>query len=236
MITRVRARIFILCLASIALTGCTDKRYLSEKLFWQAEQYASKILKTEHGQPLEDRDYQGIIAKYRKVPDACPLESFAAKAQFVISDIYLSQGKGEEAQETLRRIIENFSSKSQIASQAQFAIGRIYESQGKWKEALEEHDKIIGLYPLTPLGLRMPIYIMQCYQKIDNKIEADKAYRIAVRHYKALLEEYKETRVTPLVEDYLATAQVKSRLGQLISPQIYVSREKASSKFLYIKR
>lgn len=190
----------------------SDAHYLSEKLFWHAEEHASKILKTKPKESLKEKDYQEIIAAYRRVVDTCPLEPLAAKSQFIISKIYFTQGEKESAQKELRHIIENFFSDAQLASRAQFTIGRIYETQGKWKEAFEEYDKIVDLYPLTPLGLKTPIYIMQYYHKKNNQLEEEKAYRMAIRHYETLLRKYMDTKVAPVVENYLAMAHFQKGL------------------------
>ena len=188
--------------------GCSDPKYMSEKMFWQAEQEVSKILKGKNNQ-LEEEDYNKVVSAYRKLIEAYPLEEVSLKAQFAISKLFVAQGKFDEAQNELKSIIQNFASKSDIASTAYFSIGNIYEAKGKWKEAYEEYDKIIDLYPLTSLGLRMPIYILQHYQKTKNENEQGNAYKTAVRHYDSLLEEYKETPVYPVISDHLALVHLQ---------------------------
>ncbi|RKY33639.1 MAG: hypothetical protein DRP68_01685 [Candidatus Omnitrophota bacterium] len=187
----------------IIFYGCTDSRYLSEKLFWQAEREASKILKKGR-KNLDETDYRKLIAIYRKVSDNCPLQELGAKSQFIITQFYILQGKYKEAQRELTQIINNFSSKPEIASRAQFAIGRLYESQGKWEKALKEYEKIMDLYPLTPVGLNMPLYFLRYYRNINDAQEEDKSYRQGIRYYYKLINEFAETQVIPVVKDYLA--------------------------------
>ena len=186
------------------LSGCSDNRYLSEKLFWQAEREAASIYR-KGAKNLTDADYETIIKLYKKVVDNAPLEPMAAKAQFAIAGVYTSQGKYKEAQKEFLEIINNFSSKPVVASEAQLAIGKLYEAQGKWRMALEEYDKIIDLYPLTPLGLNMPAYIVSYYENKNDNEGAGKAYERGVRHYNKIMGEFTETDVVPTIQDYLAS-------------------------------
>lgn len=196
-------RLLFFLLAISVVSGCTDSCYLAEKLFYQAEQKVKKIVSGRV--QLQEDDYERIIAAYRVVSDRCPLEEKTAQAQFIISKIYISQGKYEEAKRELKTIIHNFSSKPVIASQAQFAIGQLYESQGNWESAEQEYEKLSDLYPLTPLGLNMPIYTLLHYRAVNKADEEEKTYVRGIRHYNKLLEDFLGTKAVPLIQDYLAT-------------------------------
>ncbi len=186
------------------LTGCSDPRYLSEKLFYQAEKEVVKILKHDQKQLSQD-NFDKVIAIYRKVVKTCPLENPAAKAQIIIANMYASRGKYREAQKEFKLIIQNFSSQPKIASSAQFAIGKLYESQGKWDKAIIEYEKVMDLYPLTPLGLNMPGYILKHYKNVNDQPEEEKAYKRAIKHYKGLVDEFSGTTIAPAIQDYLAS-------------------------------
>ena len=155
----------ILFLAS--LTGCFDSRYVAEKALWHAENKVASLVR-QKPQGLSAQDIQEIVKVYRDVVTKAPLDPLAAKAQVVISNLHLIQGNYAEAQKELRNIIQNFSSKGKIASQAYLNIGNIYEAQKRWDDAAGEYNKIIDLYPLSTLGLQMPIYMMQHYQREDD--------------------------------------------------------------------
>lgn len=202
-----KSKIFFLgCFAILCvfiLSGCSDSRYTSEKLYWQAERQVEGILKNKAGK-LKEEDYNRIISAYRRVAQVCPLEPLAAKAQFVIANLYISQGKYAEAQKEFRHTIQNFSSNSHIAPLSYFSIGKLFEMQSKWTEAREEYEKIIDIYPLSSLGLKIPGYILQHYQKINDKAETENFYRFAVRNYQKLLDEYSGTSMIPVISDALA--------------------------------
>lgn len=194
----------------LVASGCSDTRYSAEKLFWQAEQRVGQIIKAEEGK-LSDNDYQSVIDEYRKVVDAYPLETFAAKAQFSIANIYVFWGKPQEAQKELKKVIQNFHSNNQVASRAQYAIGRIFESQGQHQQALLEYEKVMELYPMSYLGLEMPIYIMRYYRGLHDDQNYERAYRRAVRHYQQIINDYTDTSVAPAFKDYLALTYIENK-------------------------
>lgn len=186
------------------LTGCSDPRYLSEKLFYQAEKEVVTILKRDQKQLSKD-NFDKVIAIYRKVVKTCPLENSAAKAQIIIANMYASRGKYREAQKEFKLIIQNFSSQPKIASSAQFAIGKLYESQGKWDKAIIEYEKVMDLYPLTSLGLNMPGYILKHYRNINDLQGEKTACKKAIKYYNKLIDEFSETSIAPAIQDYLAS-------------------------------
>ncbi|MBP7088521.1 MAG: tetratricopeptide repeat protein, partial [Candidatus Omnitrophica bacterium] len=172
---------------ALLLNTYSDKHLAAEKLFWQAEQKAIKLTKNKTYQDLSKEDLAKIISTYRKVADKFPLEPLAAKAQFVIADIYALGGEYDKAQQELKKIIANFSSQGQIASAAQFAIGKVFELKGDSQKALIEYEKVSELYPLSALGLSTPLYITQYYKTINDVVGQEKAHRQAIRHYKTLI-------------------------------------------------
>lgn len=206
---RIQVMILTLLLALFLVSGCADNRFGSEKLFWQAEQVAAKIAENKTPESLTGEDIAEIISAYRKVVKQFPVEPLAAKAQFVMVNIYISQKEYEKAHQELRRVIENFSYQSRIAAAAQFAIGEIFELQGKSKKAFAEYEKVTDLYPLSALGFSTPLYIAQYYKKIGDKAGEKRAYRQAVRHYKKIIGEYADTNVAGIAQNYLAKSYLE---------------------------
>jgi len=185
------------------LTACTDTHYLAEKLFWQAGKKTKELVSKKSGK-LTPEDYEKIVSYYREAISRVPLDPFAAKAHFTIADLFLKRAQPQKAQKELREIINNFSSSGKIASKAYFNIGRIFEYQGKWDLAREEYEKIIDLYPMTRIGLNMPLYIMAHYKVVKDKDKVEDAYKSALRHYNSMIEEYNQTSAAPLIKDYLS--------------------------------
>ena len=193
----------LIAFAFIFLAACTDTHYLAEKLFWQAGKKTKELVSRKSGK-LTPKDYEKIVSYYREAIEKVPLDPFAAKAHFAIADLFLRQSKPDKAQKEFREIINNFSSNGETASKAYLNIGRIFEYQGKWNLAREEYDKIIDLYPMTRIGLNMPLYIMAHYKALKDKDNVEGAYKSALRHYNSMIEEYTSTSAAPLIKDYLS--------------------------------
>lgn len=195
----------VLIFGAFLFSGCQRNRnYLAEKLLWKAEQKVRKI--TEKKAELNSEDYQQIISAYRQVIKKVPLEKPAAQAGFIIAGIYVKERKYHQAEEVLKRIIQNFSDQPLLASQAKFRIGKIYEIQNNWERAEEEYMKVVELYPLTPLGLKLPLYIARHYKSVNDEISQDKAYEIAIRNYQKLINEFSDTPPEAMLKNYLARA------------------------------
>ncbi|UCC95898.1 MAG: tetratricopeptide repeat protein [Candidatus Omnitrophota bacterium] len=206
---KLKISLLVTCFLLLAtfLVGCTDTRYLSEKLFWHTQRETAKVLK-KGTKNLDASDYNKIISLYQRVIDACPLEDLSAESHFIIAHLYASQGKYKEAQQELVNVIHNFSSQPKIAARAQLKIGKLYELQAKPQQAILEYEKVMDLYPLTPLGLNMPKYIVKYYRNINDVQAEERAYQRAIRHYKKLIGDFSQTPMSAVLRDYLASLYV----------------------------
>ena len=194
--------IFVLVLLS---SGCAS-RYPAEKLYWQANQAAKAIIKGRPLDKINSQDYEKIIVGYRRLAEKYPLEPLSAQSQFIIAQIYILQNQFPKAEEELVRITQNFSQNAEIASQAQFIIGNLYERRGNWEKAALEYEKVSGLFPLSRIGLKIPLYLAEYYQRNKDEDGADKAYGEAIKYYKKFINEYSGTSVSAMLKDYLAMA------------------------------
>lgn len=201
-------RVLLYFFTLLIVSGCGDNRYLSEKMLYQTEKKVSVLVKQRSGK-LEDKDYETVIQWYRKVAETFPFELTSAQIRLTISNIYASQQKYDPALSELKAIIQNFSSQPSIAANAQLAIARLFERQGKYQQALAEYEKIKDLYPMTKLGLEMPLFLTQYYDKKNDQDKESRAYRSAVRHYKRFIDDYANTSQESFFQDYLVRTYVQ---------------------------
>ncbi|MBN2483171.1 MAG: tetratricopeptide repeat protein [Candidatus Omnitrophica bacterium] len=192
----------------LVTSGCTDTRYMAERRFWHAEREAAKIFAKAPSGKLSDEQLAKVIGIYEEVAKDYPLEKVAAQIHFSLSRIYFSQGKFDIARRELTRIVQNFSADTKIAPQAYFGLGNIYEAEKKWPQAKEEYEKIIDLYPLSTLGLTIPMYLVQHYQQVDDQAAKEAAYEKGVKNYMALIDKYNQTSVAPVIKDHLASLHI----------------------------
>ncbi len=192
----------------VFMWGCTDRRYMSERMFWHAERKVAEIMKESDGRKLSDARLKEVIDLYEEVAESYPLEPVAANIRFVLSRIYFAQGKTDQARRELTHVIQNFSSNTDVATRAYFGIGNVYESERRWDKAEEEYEKLIDIYPLSTLGLSTPIYIVQHYQKAGDLAGQEKAYAKALKGYQGLLDQYQGTSVMPVIQDHMASLHI----------------------------
>lgn len=197
--------LFWVIILAIVLSGC-GSQYQAEKLYWRATQVAKKL--PDNPKLITTGHYQRLINAYQKVVERYPLEPQAAQAQFIIAQIYILENKVSEAEKELLKITQNFSRNSEVASKALFLIGNLYEEQNNWDRATLEYEKITDLYPLSSLGLKIPIYIAEHYQRRKEIAEADHAYSKAVKGYRRIIDDYSGTSIAPLIKSYLASTYV----------------------------
>lgn len=201
--------------AAVLVCGCVDidKSYVAERLLWKADRMVSLLLQkaTKEHRQLTYAEVDEMIAVYKKVGDRFPLEQNAARAHFSIADIYVRVEKFDDARKELARVIQNFSTAPLIASRAQVQIAQTFEREGKLNRAVEEYEKVRDLYPLTPLGLQVPLRIMQFYRQKDDEANVQKAYRQALRHYAEVLNQFAGTSTAGFYHSYIAIAHIEAR-------------------------
>lgn len=197
---------FVACGLLLALlAGCSSKGYLAEKLYWKAEELARTLPKDP--KLITAQDYQKLIKAYQRVVVSCPLEPLAAQSEFIIAQIYVLRNQYSQAEKELIKITRNFSKNQEIASRAQFMLGNFYEHKGNWDKAISEYEKVTDLFPLSSIGLKIPIYIAE-HQPGKDEIQTNMAYQKASKHYKKIISEYSGTSVATVVNDYLALTYV----------------------------
>lgn len=193
----------LLLIYFIFLSGCAiDPHYTAEKLFWYAEQNAKKITFEKKG-ILNETDWNNIISYYRKVIKFSPLDKLSLKSKAVIIKIYLAQNKYDEIHVELKEIIENFSVDPGISTKAFFTSGKIYELEKKFDDAFLEYEKIKDLYPLSNIGLNIPLYLLKFCKEHKDKIQYNWTYDETKRHYLQLVNEYSKTSYEIPLKNYL---------------------------------
>jgi len=183
----------------LIFTGC-DRRYLAEKLLWKADKKTKELI-GKKGKNLTDKDIEKIISFYQEVVEKCPLEIPSAKAHFAITQLYILKKEYPKAKEELKEIINNFSPYPKIASQAYLLLGKVWEKEGKIKEAYREYEEAMEKYPLTKIGLLLPIYMVKHTQNFSTK---ERLFKKGLRHYNKLIDEFSGTKVELLLKDHLA--------------------------------
>jgi TolA-binding protein len=197
--------IAILCLCAL-LAGCGNDQYAIEKQYWQAQKQAEKIFRNPHASP--PRELERVINQLNSFSQKYPKSNLAVEADFNIARLYIVKEEYDKARTQLKMLGNKYSIFAGVCSEALFMMGNSYEMQDKWNSALEQYKKIMELYPVTPRGLDIPIYIAQHYKV---KYQPDKmiaAFQEAIKHYGALGNKYPNTPLAFRVDTLVAECYI----------------------------
>lgn len=78
----------------------------------------------------------------------------------------------EDAIPQLRKILSN-APRWKLAPEIQFNIARIYHEKGKFRQAIAEYERVVQLYPGSPLAERASFNRAKCYLQISEKTPTD---------------------------------------------------------------
>jgi len=173
------------------IVGCGNDQYAIEKRYWQAQKQAEKIFKNPQGTP--PLQLKRVVNRLAQFIQKYPNTNLAIDAEFNIARLYMVKEEYSQARAQLQKIIDEHKKHLAICAEAVFLTGNTYQIQNKWDLALEQYRKIMQLYPVTPKGIDIPVYIAQYYKV---KYQPDKmiaAYQEAIAHYKGLADKYRNT-------------------------------------------
>lgn len=193
---KISSIVIAICLLAFII-GCGKDEYALEKEFWYTKRRADNIFKNPHASPpaqlkLAVKLLNQFIQKNQK-------STLAVDAEFTIARLYMAKEQYDDARGQLRKLLEKYKQSEPISSMAIFLMGNSYQIEDKWSLALEQYKKIINDYPITPLGIELPIYIAQYYNVKSLKEKMTVSFQEAAIHYLGLAAKYPNSRL-----DYMA--------------------------------
>jgi len=136
-------------------------------------------------------------------------ETFLGQVYLAIGNIYLKQKRYNEARTQFKNVLENYQNDQNSCINAQLAVAKSYEDQGNWGKAMNEYQWIVENYPTTIHALNVPLYIADHYWKRNEQNLARNAYESAIEHYKRVVEQYPNTPLTAIAQDYTASGYIR---------------------------
>ncbi|MBU1854026.1 MAG: tetratricopeptide repeat protein [Candidatus Omnitrophica bacterium] len=197
--------IFILFLL-IGSAGCTDQ-YRSERDFYRATKLSRNILINPEAIP--PREFQRAVNAYKLVIERYPDTWSAKKAGVALGSLYLAKGAYREAREKFEEILGIYPADKNVAAEAKFLIGKSYENEEMWDKAILEYQELIKDYPDTVIGIGLPMYIAQYYEKGKDIIERNRIYGDVIMHYTEISEENPNTEIAFKADSFIAMCYLK---------------------------
>ena len=165
--------------------------YAAEKMLYRALQaYNRVVANPDVAPPQMLTSAQGGI---KKVTAKFPESNAAKTAYLKLAQAYLIDEKYDEAIVTSNEILEKYKKDDGASSVAQFSKAVAYEKSDRWEKALKELEVLKLRYVNTPLGLRVPLYIVSHYKKAGEEEKAQKAIAQAIESYTNLKNNNKGT-------------------------------------------
>ncbi|MBN1793395.1 MAG: tetratricopeptide repeat protein [Candidatus Omnitrophica bacterium] len=198
---------------SLVTGGCNkDDDYTAEKLFWKANKRLTELKGGDPKKKLTREESLELIPEYAQVVERCPSTQLAARAQFIVADLYVTGGQVDRAREELMKVINNFPKMGNLRAEAQFYRGYLYETQEKdWGKAREEYERVLSNHEGTMKSLEVPIYIAQHYEREGDVFTAREEYDKAIRYYEDALSKGLSKVYVANCMEVLSTCYIKKR-------------------------
>lgn len=175
----------------IFLSIVDNSDYGLEKRLFRVQKQFNQAARDPRAVP--DQKFDHIVEQYRKLIEKYPHSKEVPKIYMQMGMTYLLKQDIGKARTTFQEIINKFPENEEICTVALLNIGNTFESEKKEKEAIDIYEGILSKYPLTEVGLNMPLYMANYYLKVDQKEKSNEMIRRAVLFYKKISKENPQT-------------------------------------------
>ncbi len=194
--------LIILILVFAGLTFLDQGRYAMEKKLWWAQKQYEQIARDPKAAP--DQNYEDLVNQYRKIANQFPSAALTRKVYIKIGKVYLLKKDYVKARAAFQESMTRYPDDSVLHSEALMHMGSSFEIEAKYDEAKRIYQQIIEQYPLTDIGMSMPMYLITLNSKIGRPADAEKASLEALSFYEAISKKDPETKYAFAAQRMLA--------------------------------
>ncbi len=167
--------------------------YGVEQILWKANKKLSDAARSPEAIP--DKVFVQIADQYRKIIKDFPNSRLTSAAYLSLGKVYLIKKDYKAARERLTDVLKKYPNNSNVCAEALSAIGNSYGLEGDWPNALRTYEKLKNDYPLTDLGLSVPLYVANYYLKNSHTVNAQNALEDAIVYYDKLSLEHPNSEI-----------------------------------------
>ncbi len=212
-----------------------DSNYAAEKMIWKANQKFYEVARDPEATP--DTTFEMLERQYEQVIRRFPRSPIAHDAYLVLARVYLLKKDYAQVRSKVDEILKRYPKNKEVDAEALSISGKSYELAGDWPNALKVYESIIENYPLTEMGLMLPLYLGNYYQSKDDKANTVKAYDNAINHYESLKSVSHDSNVEIVVLRYLANCYlVRGKWTQAVETMGVTLSRSAALKELTLER
>ena len=155
------------------------------------------------------KDLEKALTTFQQILQTFPHEENLGNVHLAIGNIYFNQKRYDDARNTFKHILANFSADENSCINAQLGIAKSYEEQNNWNTAVNEYQWIVENYPRTIQALTIPLYMAEHYRSSQEMSLAKTAYESAIKHYKQVVEKYPNTPLAAIALDNTVSSYIR---------------------------
>lgn len=147
------------------------------------------------------KGYQEAIAEFGRIQREYPHTDVVELAQLQLGQGFLNTKQYDKAVESYRKFLDSGPREGLYRLLALQNLGYAYEGQGDYQRALDSFQSLVakGENFLQPWAY---LNVGRCYEKLGNREEALKTYRI-------FLEKFPDSTMAPLIRSKISTLEYR---------------------------
>ena len=209
----------------------TGGEYAAEKLLYSAIKANSKIAANPDVVP--PALIKSVENNLNKLVTDYPEAKIAKAGNMALAEFYLTRKDYAKTISITDAVLEKYKDDDVTASKAQFLKSVAYEKEGNWDRAVVEFKVLQDKYPLTQLGIQVPLYVANYYDVKGDKEKAKEAYARARSFYEKTEQEYSGKNLGLVVSLLLVQTSLNSKDYEMAGRSIESTLEKYPSAITY---
>lgn len=165
--------------------------YRIEQQLWSVNQKYVELAKDPDVAP--ENSFDNLISKYQAVIDQNPDSDLIKGVYMLMGRTYIFKKDYEKAREVFAQIPINFPGNDELAAEAGATLAKTYEFENNWEKAEKAYSQVTDRYPLTSVGMSLPIYVANHYQTNNDYKGTLKSYNDAIAFYKRIVAEHPDS-------------------------------------------
>ncbi|MCA9407855.1 MAG: tetratricopeptide repeat protein [Candidatus Omnitrophica bacterium] len=146
-------------------------------------------------------DYDQFMIKH-------PNSRMRPYAHLISGRVYMLQRKFEQARQEFETILEEYPKETAANIQALAEIGRTYLKEDNGPAIVNTYERILAKYPLTELGLKVPLLRAEFYQRQNDETKTQQSYQNAADHYEEIIKQNPDSLIEYQALKYLGQSSL----------------------------
>ncbi len=167
--------------------------YPAEKAMWKINQQFKTIIADPKAAP--PATYKQVTDEYKRFIERFPNSQLVPLAHLFLGRISMVREDYKGAREKFESIVNNYSKENPVGLEALSEIVRSYTLEKDPVNILKTYHRIEQDYPLSGLGLHVPILIAKFHMDQKNTEQAKVALASAIDYYRKMINQYPKSLV-----------------------------------------